>query len=261
MDADGDGDLDIVGPSSGSTAGWWYPRAGSAIAGSDFNVGTLSFKTKGSLNGATGINFATRVTSGTGTWKTDNVTKLGIGSTATLDTLITPTVQIIGSIVTPTRHAKVTAPPGDGTNLATGGAVEVTGSAGKYVSEVDPLTANGQAGNVVIHGIEVGGLLYVMTGLAGDPAAIAAALADPGLTADGAQVLTTGAEFDALKVHYPFMNALFKFTNAPAGDKAFSFDFGDGVQLDNVAAVPEPTALGIFAAAGLGLLARRRRTA
>src|SRR4030095_15584152 len=55
LDKDGDGDLDLVGPGSGATTGWWYPRARSAQVGNDFNVGTLNFALKGSKFGAFGI--------------------------------------------------------------------------------------------------------------------------------------------------------------------------------------------------------------
>jgi len=152
------------------------------------------------------------------------------------------------------------------TNVAVGGGIAVTGSNGKYVSEVDLLTADSVlAGNAPIQTIgDESGFVYVMAKLNGD---VAGFLNSATITND---VDATDSQFAALHQNYDALfpggsfNALFRFPSF-AGAKIFSIET-DGsthgaVSVDALAAVPEPASLGLLGVAGLAMLGRRRRKA
>jgi len=151
------------------------------------------------------------------------------------------------------------------TNQAVGGNIAVTGSNGKYVSEVDQLLANSATGNAPIAtiGAEPGNI-YVMAKLTGAAADIATFLNDPAVTAD---VDASDPQFALLHANYDSQfggggfNALFRFTNA-GNNRTINWAITPaGVTVDQLAAVPEPTTMSLLGIAGLGLLARRRRNA
>jgi len=153
-----------------------------------------------------------------------------------------------------------------GTNQAVAGGIAVTGSNGKYSSEVDQLLDPSVAtGNAPIQTIgDEAGNVYVMAKLVGSAADIATVLAN--LTND---VDATDPEFAKLHTNYDGafgaggFNALLKFTNV-AGAKTFNWELAGthgSVVVDQLAAVPEPASLGLLGVAGLALAGRRRRKA
>ncbi|HEV8377832.1 MAG TPA: PEP-CTERM sorting domain-containing protein, partial [Tepidisphaeraceae bacterium] len=158
-----------------------------------------------------------------------------------------------------------TADAGTPTNVAVGQQITVTGNNNMYISEVDQLTAdNITAGNAPIVSIgDEPGNVYVMAKLNG-----AAADVQAFLDALSADVGPADSEFAKLHSLYDSQfgaggfNALFKFPNF-AGAKVFSIETTGttGVSVDQLAAVPEPAAMGLMAFGALGLLARRRRDA
>jgi hypothetical protein len=146
-----------------------------------------------------------------------------------------------------------------------GGSIAVTGSNNRYTSEVDQLTAdNVTVGNTPIQTIgDEAGNIYVMAKLNGAAADVASFLG--AVTAD---VDNTDSQFALLHANYDALfpggsfNALFKFPNI-TGAKVFSIETTSSthgaLSVDQIAAVPEPAAMGWMAFAGMGLLARRRR--
>jgi hypothetical protein len=128
-------------------------------------------------------------------------------------------------------------------NLATDGAIMVSGSAGAYVSEVDELVgppANSGSAMIATIGNEAGNV-YVMAKLLGTDAQIARVLQISSVVgASDPQFAPLHAAYDASFGAGGF-NALFKFPNT-AGAKSFEWSFSGttGVFIDKLAAVPEP---------------------
>jgi hypothetical protein len=163
----------------------------------------------------------------------------------------------------PNDTATLTATP-QNANQAVGGSILVTGSNGKYVSEVDQLLdPSVNKGSAPIQGIgDEAGNIYVMAKLLGTPADISAALASMSTDVD-----SNDPQFAPLHAAYDTQfggggfNALFKFPNI-VGAKAFNWDFSPGhpnVTVDQIAAVPEPGGLLVLGAAGAALWRRRGR--
>jgi len=150
-------------------------------------------------------------------------------------------------------------------NQAVGGAILVSGSNGKYASEVDQLQNPSVAlGSAPIQTIgDEAGNVYVMAKLLGVESEIAAALSAPDVASRVAG--PTDSQYASLHASYDAQfggggfNALFKFPNV-AGPKVFNWDFSShGVTIDQLAAVPEPGTIGLIALAATGLVLRRRR--
>jgi hypothetical protein len=150
-----------------------------------------------------------------------------------------------------------------GPNVATGGAIIVTGANGKYSSEVDQLTADALVkGGAPIQTIgDEAGNIYIMLKINGSASDLTAINAEPNA------VNNTDSQFALLHSSYDSafglggFNALFRFPNI-TGPKNINFDFSQrpGVSLDQIAAVPEPTTLPLVAFSLLSLLPRRRRS-
>jgi len=149
-------------------------------------------------------------------------------------------------------------------NIAVGGAISVTGANGKYVSEVDALISDSNAGSAPIATIgDEAGSIYVMAKLNGTPADIAAFLG-----ATTADVQEFDPQFALLHGAYDSLfgaggfNALFKFNNI-SGAKVFSIDASGAshgpITIDALAAVPEPGTIGILSAGAAALVLRKRK--
>jgi hypothetical protein len=149
-------------------------------------------------------------------------------------------------------------------NRAVGGAVSVSGANGSYVSEVDPLVdppANNGSAPIQTIGDEAGNI-YVMVKLLGSQADI-----DALLGVSVADVSVVDPQYAPLHAAYDAQfgpggfNALFRFNNV-TGAKVFNWNFegtvAPNVTVDQIAAVPEPSVLGLLLP-GIALLARRRR--
>jgi hypothetical protein len=148
-----------------------------------------------------------------------------------------------------------------GTNQAVGGSISVSGSSNNYVSEVDQLLDPSVAlGNAPIEGIgDEAGAVYVMAKLNGTSADIASLLnfLNQDVDASDSQFAALHAIYDS-RFGAGGFNALFKFPNM-AGAKIFNWDFRfNNVTVDQLAAVPEPGAMG-FMVLGMALAAQRRR--
>jgi len=173
-----------------------------------------------------------------------------------------------------------TVQPGGGTvglgttpNAGTAITLNITGANGSYSSSVFDAGAPGGNENVVqgnanLSAIGQEGAPLVLIRFSDTDGATGPALPafiDTITASDGSTLArVTGAEFTALAAAYPFLNdpnaAVFRLTDP---DRIFNFDFTGqgGIGIAQLAAVPEPTVIGLVGIAGLGLLSRRRRNA
>jgi len=213
---------------------------------------------------------AVRIASGTWTGTMPSIQTASVNTKASVWKLGTTTDQsevatlqfAFRDIGTPPANDVTLGPTATQPNVATGGAIIVTGNNGSYSSEVDALTAdNLQKGSGPIQTIgDEAGNIYILLALNGTPADIAAVNAEPNA------VTSADSQFSLLHSGYDSrftggVDAIFKYPNI-AGAKVVNFDFSathPGVSVDQVAAVPEPTTMSLLGVAGLGLLARRRR--
>jgi len=186
------------------------------------------------------------------------ITNSGTGNTVA--TLAPPvTIDLIGGAA---DVFKITG-TAEHTNLATGGAITVTGSNHLYVSEVDQLTADANQGSAPVVSIgDESGNLYTMAKISGDSAAVAAVLAE---------AFNNGAgDAQAARLHQLYDSQFgpggFNFLNVTpnfGGAKVVNWDFATntGATVDQLAVVPEPATMSLLGLGALGLLARRRRNA
>jgi len=150
-----------------------------------------------------------------------------------------------------------------GNNLATDGKIVVTGGNNSYVSEVDQLTADLNAGSANVQTIgDEAGTLYVMAQITGTASDVNAILASPLNNASGSsQAALLHANYDAQFGPGGF-NLLFSMPNfAGAKNINWSFQANPGAVVNELAIVPEPGTISLLGLGALGLLARRRRNA
>jgi hypothetical protein len=154
------------------------------------------------------------------------------------------------------------------TNLATSGAIGVTGSGGAYTSEIDPLTASERTGSAAIDNgtgdsLANGPILVMLwlTGLEADKTDLRSVLdAAGGAVYD--VLPATDPSFLALQASYPGFDTLISFTDPattfPPGAFNWNFSAHPNVDVDQIAVVPEPASL--LALAGAVVTAMRRRS-
>jgi hypothetical protein len=154
-------------------------------------------------------------------------------------------------------------------NLASGGAVVVTGSSGAYTSEIDPLTSSERTGSAAIDNgsgdsLASGPILVMLwlTGLEADKTDLRSVLdAAGGAVYD--VLPATDPSFLALQASYPGFDTLISFTDPattfPPGAFNWNFSAHPNVDVDQIAVVPEPASL-LALAGGVAMVMRRRRT-
>lgn len=259
-DRDGDTDIDIGGAGTfTNTAGQIHYRAGAQTpAPTPLKIGSGTFTVK-DLAGPTNLTFFLAAPNGLNrnpsfvidgvTRSGDNASLIQVGAPIVLST------EIIGGV----DAALETVPDQPTFNL-----VVVKGLQNGQYTTPNPLNAGDElpaggvnAGGVVIAGIEpTASPVFILIGLNNENG-----LDGKTLVGGGTLVSEADPNFVALKQHYPFLDALVRFDGD--ADRAFNFDFSDipGLMVTEIAAVPEPTVLGLASIAGLGLLVRRRRNA
>jgi len=260
-DRDGDGDLDLGGATTvNGAAGEVFWRAATMQDGNSFKLSTGTF-TVTQLGANTPIQlFISTPTAlnrnpvfkidGVGFDQASGGTQIQIGAPIT----------IAGDTVTPTPLdvALEAAPDSPTFNLV------VTGQNNSYatpnpLNAGDELPAGGiNAGGISINTIGPEGPVFILLGL-NNPDALDGST----MPAGSSLVPENDPEYVKLKSIYPFLDALIRFADGD-DDRNFNFNFSTlpgGVMVTEIAAVPEPTVLGLASLAGLGLLARRRRNA
>lgn len=257
QDLNADGDLDVGGTSSGPD--WAFARALDTQVGSEFKISSLTYTVKNvnAVPGAkTTINLQTRVRSITvqpASWQEDGVAgqKPANGAKVPVGSDVVLLFQEVG----PTAKLEYGS-AGDGAQ----GVVHMMGAPAGYISDVLDVQDTGK-GSVALDINPPGppvppvlAVLWLSNGGVADLKALLPALdyKDP---ADYARLMSfytrmAGEAPDALVL-------------LPAGKVAGGFinwDFGtSNLQVDKIAAVPEPASLSLLGLGALGLLARRRR--
>lgn len=160
--------------------------------------------------------------------------------------------------------------PGE-TNLATGGQVTITGSAGSYTSEIDDLTENDSRGSAVLNHIGSEGRTLVMLWLSGSSSDVNSVINSlDGQGGYDIAAANVGAgdplfgDIQKLSASYPGFSALVAFDQTP-DNGALTWDFSGTVDqsgtptvtLDKIAAVPEPAVPGSLGLLALSALFRR----
>jgi len=138
----------------------------------------------------------------------------------------------------------------------------VTGSNNKYVSEVDQLVADSNAGTAPVQTIgDEAGTLYVMALVTGTASDVSAVVSQFNNGASSSEAASLHANYDAQFGPNGF-NLLFSIPNF-AGAKNINWNFAanTGALVNELAIVPEPGTISLLGLGALGLLARRRRNA
>lgn len=263
-DRDGDGDMDIGGDGTrNDRPGNITYRAASIQPGNGpFRLGTGTFTVGSTLTGQTAITLLIGSPQGglnlNPIFRVDNVPLNG--ATGANQVSVGAPIVISGDdIPPPPAIAELGATPFTPTFT-----LNVEGSDGKFVTP-NPLNAGDElpAGGINRGGVVINGIpgdqtpLFILLGLSEENDLDGATI--PG---GGTLVSETDANFMDLKRNYPWLDALLRFDGD--ADRNFNFDFAQmasAPMVTEIAAVPEPTVLGLASLAGLGLLVRRRRNA
>ncbi len=262
-------DVDLMNISSTVTAGGTFN-----VNLNDLNLGTINAGTPYTLfTGGTFTGTPTLVGNVTSTHYALDPSYHGNGlfwdtgaKTLTAQFIVTAQNTIsLSATATGTNYADNTN-ASENPGSAVAGAVHVGGTGANYISEVDGLTSNQNAGSATVDN-DLGGNIpvYVMLWTQGDATA-----ANP-ITVTGGQQIATGTDqWNALQAAYGLTGMagndfeyLFKFNSNPftggAGAVNWSFAADAGVIIDRIAVVPEPTTFGLAGLGALGLIAGRRR--
>ena len=255
-DRDGDLDLDIGGAGTfTNTPGQIHYRAGAQTpAPTPLKIGSGTFTIKDLAGVQTAITFFLATPNGLNrnpSFVIDGVTRSG--DNASLISVGAP--LIVG-------HSDNFGPSLDPTPNSPTFVLNVSkGQAGQYVTP-NPLNAGDElpaaginSAGVVINGIETSASpVFILFGLNNENGL------DGASSGTGTWVPETDPNYLALKINYPWLDALLRFDGD--ADRNLNFDFSGipGLMVTEIAAVPEPATLAIGALSTLTLLRRRRRT-